>query len=438
MRAFLLASVLFVIGESLFAQAAIYRYERDTQASDFARSFFGSPTRFSASKSLSLGSYSASAATSLDCGNLDITANFHQEFKRLQEQIKQILPSSASDWQSLGGKMAMLSICYAYPTICAQLRHDFLSLQGNLDLRAQGCKAIDTYLNSQGDVGAKQLRAEAQAHCIDSQLKGGADLASASAECQGKSGLALRDFSAGLEKKFSRKKQKVLDSMLRFAKSDDKATYTFLSTMLGEVEVQEDGYWQPLFDKGMLHPHEVAQNFLAEGESKACAKLEKVLSGSLGARPGDLVGSTIVSVIKTRLSKEDVRNLDDLSEADRALSCAGLGRAIGQVAAEKASAKAEAVLASGLLNTSIPDDLRQEYSARSGNAFKALLKAIESDQIPPLDEVRSAIASLAKATREKNRAIASLIGHAKGSNAEADSDEKVGCTDTIDCARKDY
>lgn len=437
MKINLLTMSLLTLSSSLLAEATIqYQYDKKTRASDYAKSFFGSSDRFSEAKRLDMGKVGVSASTRLDCGNLDITANFDAEFKRLQEQLKQIIPSNASQWKSLGGKMAMLSVCYAYPTLCAQLRHDFLSLQANLDLRAQACKAIDSYLDNQADVGAKQLRAEAQANCIDQSLRGGSDMASATASCQGKTGLPLRDFSSGLEKRFTSRKQKVLQNLVSFAKDKEPATYNLLASMLGEIEVQEDGYWQPMFDKGMYRPHDVATSFLASGEKSVCQNLARILRGSSHPRSDSLFETSIFETIKLRVTQDDLSNLEDLSTEDKDLACSALGRAVGQVAAEKSSAKAEAVLSTGLLNTAVPQNLRQEYSDRGSNAFHALRKAIEGDQIPSVESVRDAIATLARVAREKNRLLASIVSEGKKINSEVDTNAKNDCVDTLTCSHK--
>ena len=433
-----ITAVAIFMNTPLMAQQATtqFQYDRNTRASDYAKSYFGNPDRFSEAKRLNMGKGKISASTRLDCGNLDVNANFDAEFKRLQEQLKQIIPSNANEWKSLGGKMAMLSVCYAYPTLCAQLRHDFLSLQANLDLRAQACKAIDSYLDNQADVGAKQLRAEAQANCIDDSLRGGNDMASATAKCQGKTGLPLRDFSSGLEKRFTDRKQKVLQSMVNFAQNKEPATYNFLASMVGEIEVQQDGYWQPLFDQGMYHPNDAATTFLASGENSVCRSLAGILKGSTTPKKDSVFETSVFETIKLRVTKDDISNLEDLANEDRDLACAALGRAIGKVAAEKSSSKAEAVLSSGLLNNAVPQNLRQEYSERSGHAFNALRKSLEGDQIPSIDSVRDAIATLARVAREKNRLLASLISENKKNNADSDQNHQSECTDTLTCSKR--
>lgn len=419
--------ILGVPSPTVWAQE-VYRYDRQTKASDYARRYFGPEEHYDRSPYVDMGRFRAGVSSKLDCGRLDFEGNFAAEFKNLQKQIEALGQNPVD----LVGKGAMMATCYAYPTVCAQLRHDFLAIQSNLNLRAQACRAIDDFIDSSADKGAKQLRAEAQAECVQGKL---ASMTPAEAlrECQNSSyGLPLRDFQAGLEKRFTNQSQKVLQAIVAFSKTDDKPTYNFLASVLGEIEVQRDGYWQPLFEKGLAKPYDVAARFLAEGQTRVCQDLENLIGKR--PRPRDsLPENTVDDIISRRLTRDDVERLGDLEPEDRRLACAALGRAIGQLAAEKASAKAEAVLASGLLNTAIPNSLRDEYRGRGQNAFEALRKAVASDQIPPLEEIRRAITQLATVTREKNRMIASQISRGRLENYREEAAAASDCVDTLSC-----
>jgi len=407
-----------------------YRYDLQTNASEFAKQWFG-PTRASErSQNLNMGNARIGVSTELDCGKLDIRANIRGEFNKLQEQVKGLIPRTASDVTDLISRAAMITTCYAYPTVCAQLRHDFLALQANLNLRSQACRAIDSFIDSQADKGAKQLRAESQAHCVSEQVRSGTDPSTATANCQNRSGLPIRDFTAGLEKKFTQGKQKVLWAIVDFAK--DRPAYQFVASLLGEIEVQEDGYWQPLFTAGMLRPNDAARNVLATGEQLVCQRLAALLYTGRND-VNDAVEQAIGETIRRRLSFDDVQHLEDLAPADKQLACAALGRAVGKMAAQSLAARGEAVVASGLLNSAIPNSLRDEYRSRSDTAFLALRRTLEVDQIPSLEEVRLAISELARATRERNRIIAAQVNDARLQNSRTESAVQSDCVDTLSC-----
>ena len=416
---------LLLTTSAAFAEET-YRYNEQTKASEFAREFFGAVPPHTRAPGINMGRARTGISSKIDCGSLDLQGSLKAELENLQRQVKELL---GTDPKALAGRGAMLAICYATPTICAQLRHDLLSLQSNINLRAQACRAMDDYIDSSAEKGAKQLRAEAQSQCTKELVSGGQDLASAMRECQGRSGLPLRDFQAGLEKRFTTGKQKVLASIANFSKSSDGISYDFLAGILGEIEVQEDGYWQPLFDQGMLRPHDVAQGFLAEGQRRLCQEGAGIFKNPRG----DAVEDGVYRVVKDKLTPDDVSNLEDLEREDRLLACAALGRSIVQIAAQKTVAKSEAILASGLLNTAVPNALRDEYRSRAEASFEALRKSLVSEEIPPLDDVRRAIAQLAKSTREKNRILAGEVSRGRLENYRQDMGVGSDCTDTLSC-----
>jgi hypothetical protein len=426
-RAAIFLSFLALKSFGLSLAQVSYRYEEQTKASEFAREFFGPAGVHERVPGLDMGRYRAGVSSKVDCGSLDLQGNLMAEFENLQAQVKELLGQNAV---ALVQKGAMLSTCYAYPTVCAQLRHDFLALQSTINLRAQACRAMDDFIDSSAEKGAKQLRAEAQAECTKAKVAQGQSMSTAMRQCQGQTGLPLRDFQAGLEKKFKTGRQKVLESMVQFTKSGDGVSYDFLAGVLGEIEVQEDGYWQPIFAKGMLKPHEVAGGFLAEGEARLCGDLGEVFRD----RGGDATQAAVAKMAKERLTKDDLSNLEDLEREDRRLACAALGRSLGQVAAQKKVAESEAILASGLLNTAVPNSLRDEYRSRGAGAFDALRKALTSEEVPPLDEVRRAVSLLAKATREKNRILAGEVSRGRLENYRQETPLKSDCTDTLSCS----
>lgn len=420
----------FFVPQICLAQET-FQYNLQTKASDYARGAFGPSGSFEQVPQLDVGNFSADIHTDLDCGNIDIKANFTGEFKRLQEQIKQLIPNENNIGDYIA-KSAMIGTCYAFPTVCAELRHNFLSLQGNLNLRAKACEAIDKFIDSQADKGAKQLKAEAQYDCASKLIHGPQkmDPSAAMEACSNTTGLGIRDFSNAMDKTFKTGPQKVLSAILGFAQ--DQQSYPFLSTLVGEIEVQGDGYWKPVFASGMRRPNDVAESFLSHGESLVCSQLLEIMGNTFSAG-GDLAKATVASVIKKRLTKEDLSNLSDLGPEDQKLACAALGRAVGQVGAEKLIAKQEATLASGLLNSAIPNSLRDEYRGRGQTAFAAVRKTIESEQIPSIDFVRQAVADLARATRQRNRLLASQISQGRIANERAKTESKSDCNNTLNC-----
>jgi len=423
--------MIFLSAQNAFAQGQepSYRYENGVEASDLARDWFGTQGNINRTPGVDVGNFSAGISTRLDCGRLDINANIKGQLKNVEKQVRELIPQNMADARRLVSQSLMVTFSYAYPTLAAQLRHDFLALQGNLNLRAQACQAIDKYIDNQADKGAMQLRAEAQAECVSKKIQSGGDTAQATADCQDVSGLPLRDFQAGLEKKFKSGKQTVLSAVVDFARQSQH--YEVLASLLGEIEVQQDGYWQPLFSKGMLHPDDAARNFLSEGQSAACGNIGQWIAGR--NRNSGPYAPFVQDVVSRKLSAVDVQHLGDLSAQDKNLACVALGSAIGKEAAARAGARYEAIMASGLLNSSIPSALREEYRSRAASAFPALRAAIDAEDIPSLDEVRKAVSDLAALTREKNRLLAARMSEGRIHNMRDDIKRQTDCVDTLSC-----
>ena len=439
MKRYIFNALLFLAGNAFvfsdaFAQTE-YRYKNQFSTGEEASRLFGiPPTHSKNDPSLSAGSFKFELGTTLECGNIDIKANIQGQFEELQKQLKELVPQNAADAQKLLTASAFTTMCYAYPTICAQLRHDWLSIQGKLNLRAQACAAVDKFIDSQADKGARQLKSEALAACVNknsSRHKG--DVAATMAYCQdpdrNKSGLVMRDFQTGLMRKVSGEKQRVLKSILSFSKDD--ASYDFLASFLGEIQVGTNGNWEPLFDKGLLRPTDVADTFLTKGQSLLCNRLEDILKGRFVAT--GIYETEVVSIVKRKLSKQTSNDIADLSLADKQIACLALGRAIGREAALHASSRFESAVSVGLLNTAIPEPLRAEYRDRALSAFPAMRQALDGETIPSVDRVRFDLSEFAKLQRAKTTLLASETNRARLKNSIGDSRSKTECADSVSC-----
>jgi hypothetical protein len=409
-----------------------FQYRNEFSTAEEAERMFGMPPKHDRQDpTLDAGGFRFELGSSLECGNIDVNANIKGQWEDLQSQLKKIVPKK-EDVGSYISTTALLTLCYAYPTVCAQLRHDWLSIQGKLNLRAQACAAVDKFIDNQADKGARQLRAEAQAQCARERLgKFGGDMASALQDCQkdGVSGLKLRDFQSGVMRTMAGAKQKVLQSMLSFAK--DETSYAFLSTFLGEVMVNTDGQWEPLFDKGLMRPADVADAFLTKGQGLACARVGDVLAGRYVT--SNVYETEVAQIIRRKLSRAVVEDLDVLSSPDRQRACLALGRAVGREAALKATSKYESLVSTGLLNTAIPEALRAEYRDRISTAFPALRAAVESEDIPSVEAVRAELAAFARAQRAKTALLAAEANRGRTRNTIEDAKGSSECLDSLTC-----
>ena len=414
-----------------------YRYKNEFSTGAEAERRFGiSPYHNRHNPKLDAGAFQFELGSKLECGKIDIAANVRGQFTELQEQLKALIPTKDTVGPFLE-RSAFITICYAYPTLCAQLRNDWLSIQGKLNLRAQACAAVDKFIDNQAEKGSRQLKSEAVASCVKNKVgkpvgdewEGNYDVSMALKFCQSETGLPLRDFQTGVMRSFGNEKQKVLKSILSFAK--DETSYDFLSSFLGEIEVGTEGGWVPLFDKGLLRPSDVADTFLTKGQGAVCGQLESILNGRFVS--SDVYETEVAVVVKRKLNAQTLADLNDLSNADRQIACLALGLAIGREAAQKAASRYESAMSAGLLNTAIPEPLRAEYRDRAISAFPAMRQALDGESIPSIGRVRSDLSEFARLQRAKTKILASETNRARLKNTMGDGQSASECADSLSC-----
>lgn len=408
-----------------------YRYKNQFSTGDEAERLFGIPQSHNRNDpKLDAGEFKFELGSKLECGKLDIRANFLGQFQELQKQLKDLIPNTPDKAKEFLAQSAFVTVCYAYPTICAQLRHDWLSIQGKLNLRAQACAAVDKYIDNQADKGANQLKSEGIAKCVQQNAGSDGDVAAALQKCQTETtGLLLRDFQTGVMRDFGNKKQKVLKSILAFAKDDN--SYDFLSAFLGEIEVGGKSGWEPLFEKGIVRPEDVSQTFLTKSQNLICNRFEDILKNRFNG--SGIYEKEVVASVKRKLSQKTLADFSDLSPPDRQIACLALGRAIGKDAAGRAATHFESSLSTGLLNTAIPEQLRAEFRDRMQSAFPALRQALDGEDIPSVEQVRLELAEFARLQRTKTILLASESNRGKLKNSLSDSQNAVSCSDSLSC-----
>jgi hypothetical protein len=398
-------------------------------ASGFADRSFGPTGRSRRAESHELGRFEARLRTRLDCGQLGVEGNLRAEWDNVQDQIRKAFKGIAKNPAQIVQGAAMMSLCYAFPTACAQLRHDMLSVKANLDLKANACRAIDSFIDTQAEKGLKAARARALEDCVTRKTTTVPTMR-AFDECLRESGtgLPLRDFSRAFEDAYTTNVQKTLDALVNFAQSP--SSYVFLARLLGETLVLPDGRWEADFSKGMQRPSEVAENYLSSGEGYVCGSW-------LSSRPQNSTErneqtEALERAAKRHLTARDKDNLRVLDARDRSLACAALGRSLGAVALEGDAAHHRAVLASGLLNNAIPQELRDEYRSRSEASFEALQASLEAAFPPPVDDVRALIDRLARITRARRLAVNETLARNRLPHSTSPADD---CVDALGCER---
>lgn len=418
------------------AQQEYTRFQGQWRASDTAKKFFGDATSYQNSTGLNLGGISASAHTTLDCGRIDIVTNFEAQFAKIREQLAAF--ASKENIASYLRAAPFMYICHTQPQVCSILKHDSLFFAQNLNLRASACAAADKFINNQADKGRRELEAEAKRRCVENELSNPSnDMASATAACDRKTGLPLRDLSNYLNNVPGVASQRILKSVL--SSVDENTSYPFLASVLGEIEVGNNGKWQPLWPKKMLKPHQIADNFIKTATDLVCYGLRTTLTSqppppiSLQTTLAQTQQTLVREAVRRNLTLQDDEALQSLLEKDRWLACAALGRAIGGVAAKRTVATHNAALSSALTNDGVPDGIRNEYRARAQAAFEALEQSLEAEQLPDVASTKEQVRALAHYMRSYNRSSAARLSSARFTNMRERTEENSDCVDSATC-----
>ena len=173
-------------------------------------------------------------------------------------------------------------------------------------------------------------------------------------------------------------------------------------------------------------------------QGKICSDLKFFKDVRTGPKPSDTFLESLVSkTAQSRLTVDDINNLKDLNDEDKELACFALARSVATAALQKAGSKVQTAMSSGLLNSAIPTGLRSEYRTRSQDALLALKDSLATEESLTLNEVRKQIGRLARATREKNRLMASTLSQGKQENERQIQQENSSCSDTLSCGGGD-
>ena len=407
------------------------------RSQDVINDFFGKQNDFSSPPKpveFDFGGIGAGASTRLSCGNVNLISGFDSYIGEISSQLGVVMntikkiPTDAPDYAV---PFAMLTLCYMNPPLCDQVRNFQVDLSQMLKFRFDTCKSIDDYVDKRADQGS-QMVAEAKAECVNGKVKSGVDMAVAVSSCDSQSTFNVRDFNGQLKKQFTGSKQKTLLSMVNFSQSSNY--YDFIEPILGEVEVQNDGYYSPIFDKGMLKPYDAAKKILAQAQDDVCtgSNLKTILTSS-SVSSSDKIDEKLKVYIRSKVTVQDYNNLQILRSDEKDSACNALARVVAKEAGHDLTSEARSVVASGLNNPNIPQDLKNEYDSRSKRSFNEVDHSLDNFEYRSLDEVQKNLALLANATIRDNQMTSSSMSRHKSLE---DVKEGKPCTDVLSCLKK--
>lgn len=427
MNHILLISIFF--STTVFAD---FEYKKTYKAEDMARRFFGPGTEKELEKqAIDLGSVSLDVRTEINCGNIDLVASAQSQFKQIDDTLKAFF-NSLKDTPLTS--LALLALCTDQAELCTYVRDLNANFFKKLKMDFDACQAIDSYLYSRAEEGARTIKANKIAECIQEKSHGGKYTKEIIDTC--KSDVSKESKSRNLLKPFSDTladgEQNVLKSILIASKSSDH--YELLSPILGEVRLYQNGYWSRAFPNGQLSANDVTTNFLAKGQSKICNTADLrtfIKSGDLNGLKGmDLY---IAKSIKRKITPEVLKDLESLPDYSREIVCQRLGDAIAAISLKEFESETKSIMVASLKNNALPDPIRVFYQNDIGPTFDSIRRKIESREIPSLEESIKKLSMLGSDYRRRAQENASRASKAKIQNKK--SEKEMECIDTLTCSK---
>lgn len=406
--------------------AGSFDIKNKLSASELADQMFGPVSSDKQTEiALNLGRVGIGIDSQLNCGMLDVSASIKGEFKQVEQQLKGAL-NQVKKLASNPARLSLGVVCYYKPTICSYIRHLSGQLQESINLQFDACKAVDDFIEGQAEKGSKEVQAKAIKKCME----GGALTSDKIRRCQGVEGRS-RDLLYPFQEKYTERKQRLLkDSFKLLKKSDD---YGLWVKLLGEVEIQKNGWWYKIFPKDLLTAESLSNNVFVKSKQAICEleSLEKLVSKPERRVAAEQVLGMVQTAIKENLPKTLVKDLRSLPESDRQKACTALSKNIAAIAVKNTATDGKSTISGVLSNGALSDKLRDYYAERSKLTFDGLESSAKKiDNESPLSETLKNISKLAYEYRKLNKDSASLITAKRMINSKK---SKKKCEDEISC-----
>jgi hypothetical protein len=314
------------------------------------------------------------------------------------------------------------------PNICSHIRHFSAVLQRELKFQFNACQSIDDNINSSTSRHQKQLIAESVARCLKGKSARQREDAAVVNQCRKKAKARSRNILKPFQDSFASGEQQVLKSLLTVI--DKSENYDVLSKLFGETKISINGHYKPLFPADLLKPEDYSHNVEVSAHEVSCDL--NALSTLINTRrpsSAPIYSRHLNKVIKRKITKSVIFDLESLPISDQKRACSALGDALAELALKDFSAEGRSDVSAALTNDALPEDLRIFYEKRSATTFSSIEKRIQAKEVASLKETKLMIHRLAKEYRKINRREASGITARKNINKS----QKDECIDQLSC-----
>lgn len=443
-----LAAILFW-QQAAFSQGSTeYRNTSKQYSSDEVLAILGKKRTYANPAPFGVGArVNGNLSSNLQCGRLQFDYNLNTVKERLNRLPKELASQAQNSVGAIINAAPMMIVCYASPTLCAELKNLNLRMDMDLSLQTNVCQAIDNYIGDQSDKGVKVASDKAMRKCVDNEKSRRGGVAAAVQYCNEHppQGLTVDLAQSWVTETTATRPQRVIDGLLRasgqrIAGATGERNYRFLTAVLGEMELTVSGKSYPVFPSKVLVPHSLAESMFSDAVTTACnpSRLLDAITGRLVPTNGtppefQFFQSRLYDVIKNNIDSRDHDNLFDLDAPDRDLMCSALGKAVGKLAIYKTAADGASMAATALQNPALPEELRTMYSERIAQVFPALRAAADTENAKSIEDVRFYIAKMAKLQREGRRSTARALSQGEMGNEQIKRDNQQECDSAATC-----
>lgn len=419
--------VTYAPASSARAQSTSYTNIPRQYSTDEVMSVLGKSTKPTPGQpKLLSGEVHAGIHTSVNCGALRVKF----DIGGMIDGAKKIPKLLAAQAQSLINGLPMLVLCQASPSLCAEIKN--LNYQINEELKGLTdiCRTMDSFIDEQARIG----KAQGWQACVRKRQDEGMRDADAQKACnESGTNSKFRDIKKGwvqdqsVDNVLTEQQQQILSAMLQApliatgqnaSKGVDETKYQFLSAMLGELTLLENGESIAVRPAQLLTAADLAKTVGSAAIDLACgAQLEQGARGQLPKSQDASVASFwhnhMIDIVKEKIHPNDVVNLWALDEPDRNAACNALGRALARDTLDRLADDGETTMAQVLENPALTSgglqEIRKNYEWRARSVFAAIRAQRFEGSQHKIEDLRKIIQAMAESLRETNRRTGAAI-----------------------------
>ena len=421
-RFFYCLSLSFLFSASTFASSEDEIENKELFSSDDVVNLFGHQKQYEDPKIFHENlDMDASLSTNMDCGKIGFSTDITATLDKLKKIPENLLKNFSQGGPAIIAAAPMYLLCQMEPNLCAELKNLNLKLDMDIGLQTNVCHSINKFIDDKSEQGKLNAHSIAIKKCVTEHSQGDSSkMLSAMNECEENSNENSGLVTDILKRKLnsaSTGTQKVMDSVFKSSNIYDENEYQLLNTLFGEMQIESNGSLRPVIEKNhiVITSDDLSNYFLSKSIQISCdsSRLKQMIFRKTESENLDpklkYIENIIYHQIQEKISIEDVHNLSDIHEKDRDILCQILGKSIAKDSIEYFSSQVMNSMNEIQKNDFVPESVRQSYSDKTKLFFMSLNSSLKTQEVFPIQVLRSELKQLADRDREENRLVGTSL-----------------------------